>query len=139
MSLVGNYCYCSDGNWYADPIWKGTDEDGKQRWFLILDDDDDPEIIYRIDDKEKLTKKEQIALLPKLEWFEPCSYNGVAGRYFGGPKFSYAFSVFGQLIAVPPPPQSGKKVGPERPSGQGVYFDPRRASKDFLNNPCGRY
>lgn len=137
MSLVGNYCYCEDGNWYGEAIWKGYDESGKQRWFLVLDDDDDPELVMRIDDLPERSKKEWKEALPKLDWFVPCGGISFGGRHFGG-KYPASVSIFGQLIKVPPVPQSGKKFT-ERPNGQGVYYDVRHLSKEFLKNPCGRW
>lgn len=129
MSLVSTWCICSDGKWYEQPVWKGYDPDGKTRWFLILDDDDPPEMILRVDDyPEHMPRKERAALYPKLDFIrytENASGFGGQWRQFGG-KFVRSSNRFCEFTMVPPPPQSHDKVSDNRPGYMGCYYDLRK-------------
>jgi len=130
MSLVPTHCYCSDGLWYEDPVWRGYDEDGKLRWFLCLDDDDPPEMVLRVDDSPKdLDPKGRAALFPQLDYIRytsnASSFDG-QWRQFGN-EMVRASSRWCELIKVPPPPTKSDGPGTkERRPGECVFYDLRR-------------
>lgn len=112
MSLVSTYCKCSDGKWYKEPIWFGSD------WFICLDDDEPPELVI-----EKESSK------PDILWFEIKGYPETSARLFPvgtGRKwsnFKNAKSWFGPLIATPSPPQRYNAVYDRKPDKMGVYYE----------------
>jgi len=126
MSLVATWCYCSDGCWYEEPVWKGLDQNGLNIWFLCLDDDDPPEMVIRTDRAAIGTRAELNAMRPKLPWLRYISQVSPAGhRYFGG-SFHKAVSCWTEFIQVPPPPEKYDSKSETRPSYMGCYYDLRK-------------
>jgi len=125
MSLVSNYCYCSDGFWYKEANWRGLElPDGTSSWFICLDDDDPPEIVIQAN-----------VVPPTFDWFSyprpemKTEKQCTAKRVFKTEpwEFRWGHATFGRLVAVPPPPEQHQGKFEERPKNQGVYYDARDA------------
>ncbi len=123
MSQMPTYCKCSDGRWYEGP-WRGYNDKGEQIWFLVLDDNDDPELVVKVDNRfgRKATWAAWKDVFPVLDWFEPRKHVMTSGRIFGGGNFHDAVAVFGILTKLPPPP-AHEKGWDECPSGQYFFYD----------------
>jgi hypothetical protein len=124
MSLVGNYCKCSDGKWYGEAVWHNPE----YTWFVVLDDDDPPELVIEVGAEDSVQGQ--------LPWFKIIQSQGHSHRMFGGKtvsdsEFRPARSYFGELIAVPPPPQKFHSVFESDEEiktkvWQGVFYDVAR-------------
>ncbi len=115
MSLVATYVRAVDGNFYADPAFRG---DG---WFVCFDDDDPPEIVIagakRIPAHDKA-----VQILKQLGISNATTFKDKCGRLFGDDvrdACSFTFKLKGR-IPVPPnqEPSNIKKVR------QGTFYDP---------------
>lgn len=128
MSLTATWCKCSDGIWYEEPVWKGYDDDGKLRWFLVLDDYDDPELVICTEGySPDWSGFERKAKMPILDWFKPHNtkipkFTGGQWRQFGK-KMKPAINLFGTLTKTPPPPQSHGKKSETRPDYMGSFYE----------------
>jgi hypothetical protein len=106
MSLYATWCKCKDGKWYKEPLWLGDDlGDGTVSWFLCLDDDDPPELVYQVG--------KAAPPIDLYRWFKASTKFGESGhRTFnlhrqGDKKWEFrkARRCFGHLIHLPPIPQ----------------------------------
>lgn len=83
MSLGAVYIKCTDGNFYADPVFRGTTTDGR-KWFLCFDEDDDPELVIEVRESA-VTVKDAISVLKSLKvGYGKVRSFGVSGRCLTG-------------------------------------------------------
>lgn len=81
MSMVSTYALADDGQWYREPVLSGAG------WFICFDDDDPPELVWRVDaDINPYTLLREIGLEAKLQ-----GRGQSAHRIFGG-EFHEAYS-----------------------------------------------
>jgi hypothetical protein len=116
MSMYPTYCKCSDGFLYKHPMWRSELKNGLYSWFICLDDEELPELVW-------LKGQPQ----PELSWFKPVSRTrwNVSRCFSNDMKMLKASSVFGELAACPPPPEEfdGRFTNENRPHGDCIVYD----------------
>jgi hypothetical protein len=118
MSLIPTYVKADDGLYYKNPIL----EDEKTLWVLCFDDDDPPELYYRVNHVKTIEQ-----LIEELKdvglYLEIIEYNGKMGRCYGGLSKIYESKCYfvKVLAAIPTKMLNCKEGGRRKLPKRGEY------------------
>lgn len=79
MSLVSSYVFCKNLNIYKNLMYR----DNKNQWFICFDDEEPPEFVVRVDDRDKPVIESTSVLHNRGFIVKSMRFNGVSGRIFG--------------------------------------------------------
>ncbi len=125
MSLVSTYVLADDGKWYKDPVLEAADHS----WFICFDDDDPPELVFKVnggESKKDWSARASLILANigiRIHWLRP---SHASGRCFGPEeKVHDAMAYWIDIIAPIPKkwitrPSEGSD---KKPDCQGVFYN----------------
>ena len=122
MSLVATWVRAKDGKYYKEPSWRGIGNDGRESWFVCVDDDEPVELVVR-----------RGFDIPEFDWLMVISENTACGsRTFGKEgddkvRFFGADAYWCEFVAPAEIPDNFEEVydpsgGEPRPY-MGVFYD----------------